>query len=242
MRIIYQKSSNLNTYDFFYAGQTKSYISAVNFNITYTKDKKIVVFNNASSDVAITNAINSSTLGSLQGYEIVPLDILLEQLNRNNFKKGIYINLVPSNPGILTNENIQEVTINMHNYVDELNRIINKYPSLDINLHSINQSLATILKQKVTHRKIGMVVSGADLTYLEVNYYIILSNVLNDAIIDGLLRKNKEVNIFVYSDYYISYLYQHYLGEKTTPYLQQVLPKLGIISSYPEIIDKVFNQ
>lgn len=241
MRIIYQKSSNLNTYNFFYNSVTRAYIDAVNFNITYTKDNKIVVFNTVSTGAAITNTINNSTLEDLQGYEIVLLEDLLGQLNQNNFKKEIYINLVPSNPGILSDENIQAVTIRMNQYIDELNRIISKFPILKISLHSINRSLITILKQKIKQVKIGIVVSGDDLTFTDVNYYIILANVLNDSIIDMLIKKNKEVNIYIYSDYYISYIYQHYLGETSTPELQQTLPKLGIISMYPDIINKVFN-
>jgi hypothetical protein len=241
MRIISQKSNNLNTYDFFYYGLTKNYIDAVSFNITYTKDNKIVVFNTTTSGAAITNTINNSTLDSLQGYEVNLLNNTLEKLNQGNFKKQIYINLVPSNYDILTDENIKEITESMNNYIDKLKIIINNYPNLIINLHSINRSLVTILKQKIPNRKIGFVVSEDDFNYIDVDYYIILANIVNDSIIDLLIKNKKEVNIYIYSDYYISYIYEHYLGEKSTPIMQETFNKLGIISSYPEIINKVFK-
>ena len=241
MRIIYQKSSNLNTHDFFYNGFTRIYINAVTFNITYTKDNKIVVFNTPSVDAAITNTINNSTLGELQGYEIILLEELLTQLTQNHFEKEIYINLIPSNPGILNEENIQEVTIGMNNYIEELKKIISRYPNLKMSFHSVSRSLVTILKQKMSEAKIGFIISSNDLTFIDVNYYIILANFLNDAIIGMLIKNNKEVNIYIHSDYYISYIYQHYLGEKSTLALQQTIRKLGIISIYPDIINKVFN-
>lgn len=241
MRIIAQKSDTLNTYDFFYNGLTKDYIDALGFNVTYTKDNKIVVFNNSAIGIAITNTINNSTLEELQGYEIVLLDEVLKNLNQNPIKKDLYINLAPSNPGLLTEDNIQQVTKSMNDYIDELKKVISPYTSLTINLHSISRNLITILKQKITTSKIGFAVTGEDATFIDVDYYVLISNTQNDAIIDTLLKNNKEVIIYVSSDYYMSYLYEHYLGEKSTPYLQQTFEKLALLTNYPEIIYRIFE-
>lgn len=241
MRIIAQKNNNLNTYDFFYNALTKDYIDAINLSITYTKDNKIVIFNSPSAGVAITNTINTSTLGELQEYEIVLLEEVLRNLNENPIKKDLYISLTPSNPIILNDANIQEVTKQMNNYVDEVQKIISKYKNLTINLHSSSRNLVSILKQRITNYEIGFSISGNDFNFIDVDYYILISNTQNDAIINTLLNQNKKVIIYVYSDYYISYLYEHYLGEKSTPYLQEVLTKIAIMTNYPEIIHKVFE-
>lgn len=241
MRIIAQKNNNLNTYDFFYNALTKDYIDAINLSITYTKDNKIVIFNSPSAGVAITNTINTSTLGELQEYEIVLLEEVLRNLNENPIKKDLYISLTPSNPIILNDANIQEVTKQMNNYVDEVQKIISKYKNLTINLHSSSRNLVSILKQRITNYKIGFSISGNDFNFIDVDYYILISNTQNDAIINTLLNQNKKVIIYVYSDYFISYLYEHYLGEKSTPYLQEIFTKIAIMTNYPEIIHKVFE-
>ena len=63
----------------------------------------------------------------------------------------------------------------------------------------------------------------------------------NDTIIDLLLKENKEVILYVNSDYYISFLYDHYVGEKSTSHSQQVLTEIKILTNYPEVIHRVFN-
>lgn len=241
MRIIAQKNNNLNTQDFFYNALTKDYIDGINLSITYTKDNKIVVFNSPSAGAAITNTINTSTFSELQEYEIILLDEVLKNLNVNPIKKDLYINLTPSNPIILNDSNIQEVTKQMNNYVEEVEKIINQYKNLTINLHSNSRNLVTILKQRITNYNIGFAITGNDFNFIDVDYYILVSNTQNDAIIDTLLNQNKKVIIYVYSDYYISYLYEHYLGDKSTPYLQEIFTKLAIMTNYPEIIYKVFE-
>ena len=87
----------------------------------------------------------------------------------------------------------------------------------------------------------GFVIYGDDLNFIDVDYYVILMNAFSDAIIDLLHKRKKEVLLYLSSDYDIDYTYEHYLGEKSTPYLQEVFQKIGIISNYPEIIHKVFH-
>lgn len=241
MKNIAQKSSASNTEDFFYDTLTKDYIHGMSFNIAYTEDDRLVVFNSSSLGEGIINTIETSTLAQLQDYEIILFDELLNQLNQQPTKKDIYINLYPLKSIILTDENIKQVTMRMSRYIDSIKEIIEKYPDLSIYLHCINRNLVNMLKQKIQKAKIGFVVYGDELTFIDVDYYVILMNTFNDTIIDELLKNQKEVILYIASDYYINYVYEHYLGEKSTPYLQQTFQKLGLISNYPEVIHKVFN-
>lgn len=242
MKIIAQKTNNLTTSDFLKNSLKKDFIDAMSLSVTYTKDNKIVVYNAPSSGSAITNTINISTLSELQGYEITLLEDLLRELSTSTKQKALYINLAPYNPGILSDENIELVTNRMNEYIEELKRVVDQYPKITTYIHSINRSLVTILKEKLSTHKIGFAVTGADITFVDVDYYVFLATTQNDLIIDTLLKNNKEVIIYVYSDYFISYLYEHYLGEKSTPYLQQTFEKLGFMGNYPEIIYKVFQK
>lgn len=240
MKNIAQKSSASNTDDFFYDILTKDYIHGICFNITYTEDNKLVVFNATSLGEGTINTIETSTLAQLQDYEIILLDDLLKRLNQQQTKKDIYINLYPLKTIALSDENIQQVTTRMNLYIDHVKEIVEKYPDLSIYLHCINRNLVTMLKQKIKNLKIGFVVYGDNLTFIDVDYYVVLMNTFDDTIIDELIKNKKEVILYISSDYYINYIYEHYLGEKSTPYLQETFQKIGIISNYPEIIHKVF--
>lgn len=241
MKNIAQKSSALNTYDFIYNSTTKDYIDAISLNITYTRDSKIVTFNVQTLGEATINTIETSTLSQLEEYDISLLEDLLQELSNANLTKDIYINLYPLKAAVLTDENIKQITKRMNEYTDQVKYIVEKFPQLKIHLHSINRSILTQLKQKLPKNKIGFVIYGTDLTFIDVDYYVIMMNVFNDAIIDLLLSNQKEVILYLFSDYYIHYTYDHYFGEKSTPKLQNTFQKLGIISNYPEIIDKVFR-
>lgn len=241
MNIIAQKSNNLNTSSFIDDSLTKDYIDAMSFNVTYTRDNNIVVFSENSVGIAITNTINDSTLKELQGYEIILLDTLLKDLNGRGMKKDIYLNLAPTNQGALSDENIKNIAKMSDTYVDAVMEIIQKYPGLSIHVHSVSRSLITKLKEKTADLEIGFSFAGNDLNFIDVDYYVLVSNTRNDNIIDILLKENKKVIIYITSDYYISYLYEHYLGEKSTPYLQQTFHKLSIMTNYPSIIYKVFE-
>ena len=97
------------------------------------------------------------------------------------------------------------------------------------------------MKQKIKTHPIGSVVFNRDADFIDVDYYVITMNAFDDAIIDLLLQNNKDVLLYVYSDYYISYIYDHYLGEKSTPYHQEIFAKIKIITNFPGIVNKVFN-
>lgn len=242
MKIIAQKSNNQNTTNFIEDSLTQEYIDAMSFNVTYTKDNSIVVFSENSVGIAVTNTINDSTLKELQGYEIILLDKLLKDLSEQPEKKDVYLNLAPTNQGVLSDENIKDIAKISDRYVENVKNIVEKYKNLTIHIHSVSRNLVTKLKEKITNFEIGFAFTGNDLSFIDVDYYVIVSNTRNDNIIDILLKENKKVIIYITSDYYISYLYEHYLGEKSTPYLQQTINKLSIMTNYPAIINKVFKQ
>jgi len=241
MKIIAQKSNILNTRDFFYNSLMTDYIDAIGFNITYTKDQKLVIFNTMPSGSAVTDTINTSTYSELEGYEILLLEEALDQLSKSSIKKELYINLTPFDLGILSDENIKEITTSLNRYVDNLKNLLDTYPELTYHLHSINRNLVTLLAEKIKTSEIGFVVAGNDFNFIDVDYYILMANTQNDAIVNMLLEAKKRIIIYVTSDYHLSYLYRHYLGETSTPYLQETFKKLDFMTNYPEIIHKVFE-
>ncbi len=241
MRIIAQKSNALNTEDFLQTSLTKNYIDAMSFNVAYTKDQRVVVFNWDAAGIAVKNTINSSTFGELKNYEIVLLEDILQKLKESSIRKDIYLNLVPTNQDLLSEENIKEVTNEMKAYIASVKTIVDTYSTLVINIHSVSRNLITMMKKEMPNYRIGFEVTGNDFNFIDVDYYILLSSIHNDSIIDVLHKNKKEVILYILSDYYISYLYEHYFGEKSTPELQQTFSKLGLMTNYPDIIYKVFT-
>lgn len=241
MKIIAQQTDALNTYDFWNNVIEKDYIYAMALNVALTQDNRILTYNITANDEAITNTIENSTLAQLQNYELELFEDTLKSLSERNLKKDIYVNIAPFRTGPLTEENIQATTERMNLYIDEIKRIIDSYPNLTVHLHSINRSLVTILKDKIKNHRIGFVISNRDLNFIDVDYYVMTMNAFNDTIIDLLLSENKEVILYVYSDYYVSFVYNHYMGPNSTPQLQRTFEQLKILTNYPEIINKVFT-
>jgi len=241
MRIIAQQTDALNTYDFWNNVIEKDYIDSMAINIALTKDNRVVTYNIYTNIDANINTIENSSLDDLGNYEIELFEDTLKNLNSKNLQKDININIAPFRTGQLTEENIQATSKRINLYIDKIKESIDKYPNLKVHLHTVNRSIATVLKDKIKNHRIGFVISNRDLNFIDVNYYVMTMNAFNDTITDLLLRENKEVILYVNSDYYISFIYDHYMGEKSTPHLQQVFKQLGLLTNYPEVINKVFN-
>ncbi|MBE6147081.1 MAG: hypothetical protein E7168_01955 [Firmicutes bacterium] len=242
MKIIVQKTDAKNTTQFLTDFITTNYINGISLNIAITKDNKIVSFNIPANDQSITKTINQSTLTELKNYEIVELEIILTELERRNITKDIYINLSPIQTGTLTDENIIQVTDRLNNYISLVKNIVENHNSLNLKIHSVNRNLIQIAKSKIKTIPLGFVIYGLDLNFIDVDYYVITMNIFNDAIIDQLLKKEKTVLLYINSDYYLSYVYNHFLGKDSTPYLNETIKKLGIITNYPEITNIVLNK
>lgn len=241
MRVIAQQTDALNTYDFWNNVIEKDYIYAMALNVAFTRDNRVLTYNISASIDASINTIENSNLDELGNYELELFEDTLKNLNDRNLQKDIYVNIAPFRTGPLTEENIQETSERMNLYVDKIKESIDRYPNLKIHLHSINRSITTILKEKINDHRIGFIISNRDLNFIDVDYYVMTMNAFNDTIIDLLLRENKEVILYLHNDYYISFVYEHYMGEKSTPHLQQVFEQLKILTNYPEVINRVFN-
>ena len=241
MKIIAQQTDALNTYDFWDNVIEKDYIDAMALNIALTKDNRVVTYNIYTNIDANINTIETSNLNELDNYELELFEDTLKSLSDRNLQKDIYVNIAPFRTGQLTEENIQATSRRINLYVEKIKESIDKYPNLKIHLHTINRSIATILKDKIRNHKIGFVITNRDLNFIDVDYYIMTMNAFNDTIIDLLLNEKKEVILYIRSDYYISFIYEHYMSEKSTPHLQQVFKQLGILTNYPEVINRVFN-
>lgn len=242
MKIISQQTDAMNTYDFWNNAIDKNYIDAISLNIAFTKDNQILTYTITVNNDATINTIENSTLIELKNYELELFEDTLKSLNLKKFSKDIYINIAPFRTGPITDENIQEITERMNLYIDKIKEIIDKYPNLKIHLHSISRVLVTMIQQKIKNHRIGFVIHEQDLNFIDVDYYVMTMNAFNDTIIDLLVKENKEVILYIHSDYYISFVYNHYLSEKSTAHLQEVFQKINILTNYPEIIQKVFNE
>lgn len=241
MRIIAQQTDALNTYDFWNNVTEKDYIDAMALNVALTKDNQILTYNIVANNEATTNTIKSSTLAELKNYELELFEDTLKSLSERNLNKDIYVNIAPFRTSPLTEQNIQETTERMNIYIDKIKETIDKYPNLTIHLHTINRSLIMLLQQKIKNHRIGFVITNRDLNFVDVDYYVMTMNAFNDTIINLLLSQKKEVILYLHSDYYISFVYNHYMGPNSTPNLKQTFNELGILTNYPEIINKVFT-
>ena len=241
MEIIMQKSDATSTSNFFKTAISTDYIDSLSFNVILTADNELVIFNSISTETAFKNIIQNSTTSELKNYEIITLDTVLKELNNLKIVKNIYLNIVPLQTGIINDENIQNVTSRINNYIDILKSTVEKYPKLPIYIHSINRIIVSKMLEKKIAAKIGFILYENDLNFIDTDYYIITMSAFDDSIINMLINNNKKVILYLHSEYYIAFAYEHYLGVTSTPELQQDFKKIGIITNYPQIIYKVFE-
>ena len=122
MEIIMQKSDATSTSNFFKTAISTDYIDSLSFNVILTADNELVIFNSISTETAFKNIIQNSTTSELKNYEIITLATVLKELNNLKIVKNIYLNIVPLQTGIINDENIQNVTSRINNYIDILKR------------------------------------------------------------------------------------------------------------------------
>lgn len=239
MKLITYKN-NLITYEnFLQDARNYNYVDGLIIPIIMTKDKEIVVFDDQVTGTARTEIIQNNTFGELQKSAIIKLENFLKQIS--SFKKRIIINVYPLYQILLSDETIQYINEQNRNYITLIKEIISKFLQLNISLCSYNQQLLTIMKKIIVGRKKGLIVLQQDLSYLDLDFYIIAPTMLDALIIDEQLNRGKEVMISSFSGNDLATL-NNYFIKNSTALKKQIFNKLTFISAYPELFNQLFTK
>ena len=194
MMIIAHKSNLYNNKTFIEKVNSLENLTGVMLDIVMTKDKKVLVFSRVTNNKITINTIQNNDLSELIYYDILTLEDALTMLN--NFKGKIIINLIPLNEDLLV-EDYQKVVSNNLNYTEEVKRVTDKFPNLNIYVCSSSYNLLYQIIRIFTNNKKGVILSENSGNYIDVDFYIFIPSMLNEKIMAEQLSIGKEVMLIM---------------------------------------------
>jgi len=134
--------------------------------------------------------------------QFIPLEEFLEKFKDSN--KIVIMNMLLAYQ-LVTDQTAFEIANFNRGFVEQLKNLIGRYPNT-FYLSSINTSTLFFLNTESNPYKVGTVVTRADLTFIDVDFYIFSEYFINIDYISSLLNNNKEVMIFPDSSNLVSQL------------------------------------
>lgn len=241
MNIIVQKTDFYLNDEFFEEILNLNYVTGVSFNVVYNKESKIVVYNYIVSGLSGIKQIQENSISKLEKSSVMTLDEAFQKIV--NLKKNlkIYLNVIPISLGVTDDASLKELNQKNEEYMTELKKIIERYPSVNTKVHSISRNLILALQKKISDKKIGFAVSTGDLTPTDADYYVFPVYLIDDTIFEELLDFQKQLYIYIEDDGDLATLIKHYDSEQTTALASQIFPSLSFIVNFPSIFYRTFQ-
>lgn len=237
MKIILQKSERVTNEEFFTIVKTNTIIDGIFLNVFVTKDNKMVIVNPSTEKEIFIPSFTLSELGYLN---LLTLDDYLSRLSPTN--KKIILNLIPAYLFDINDINIEAITENAKIYINIIKSIIDKYQSLNIYLCSRIQRTVYLIQEIIKDRNIGILLEGTNLTYIDVDFYIINTELLNFYIINQQLSLKKEVMILAPDEKDFELLKNFFNKSLKTPYDINTYSELQFITNYPNEFNEMFSK
>ena len=234
MEIIVQKTSYYNTERFFEEAILEPYVSGVAFNLIFSKNHDILIFSpNSSDSVGIMNLKDINSMADTNF--ILDLKDALDRIRKSGKRLKVLLNLIPISYDIIDDASFQELAKLSLEYMQELKKIIDEYPDLDISLHSISRNLLVVADSIFSH-SLGFFLYGADLNLMDVDYYVFTTNMIDDTIFEQELARDKGIYLQLIGSTDLALVVNHYDSKYSTALSQKVLPHLGFIVNQPNLI------
>ena len=240
MQIISYKNNITSFRTFFDTAIKNDYINGLSVPIIKTRDNQIIVFDDNMGNGTSTEILQNSTVNDLQETTIFTLDSMLTALNANKFNKRIILNVYPLILPILSNETIQYVNNQNILYIETIKNVINNYPNLNISLCSVNTNLLQEIKRQFINYQLGLIVDPNNPIYVDVNFYILNPIMLDEVILRDELNRGHEVMISITTGDDLSMVYS-FFKENSTPIRDDILLKLTLITGYPQVLNRTFQ-
>lgn len=240
MKIVVQKNSKYVLPEFFSKVINYDYVAGIALNVVKTKDNVLVVINLSGQETSYVKTVYANNFVSLKGFEVVPLMEVIKYLKRINYKKKIFLDIIPYQPIKLTEEQNILLKEEYEEYARNLKEIVDSNLGLDIYIHSVSRTLINIIRNENMQAKFGFAIVGFDLNYIDVDYYVFTVEMLNFPLMKQELDNNKEIMIYVGTDYELSYLYDISRGDKKTSLTEEIFKSAYIMGNYPEILKTTF--
>jgi len=237
MKVIAQKTDYNDVNTFFNQVIREEYVDGVGFNVLYANDGNLFIYSpNTSEGIGALNLQKNS-----ESDPVLKLEEALIRIQSTNIKKQVMLNLIPIDYSVTDEDSLKRIVQLYRNYVNEVDRIVNKFPNLDILIYSINRSILTIAKEVIKTRKLGFYLYGGDLNPIDVDFYVFTPFMIDDNIFEEMLSFNKEIYITIQDNSELGLLTRHYASKYATANSQRILPYLGFIIAQPNLIERIFR-
>lgn len=242
MKIFANKTNLYNNNDFLISSVKQENLSGVGFNLAMTKDNKFMIFTPAFNNQATIQTIASKNLNEIENLDILTLDYILEFYTKNKTNLKIFFNLLPATIPVTSEETLETLKNINNNYVFHLTKALENYQNLNIYLGSINSNLIQLLKSKNLKQKLGIVLFGGNLNYMDVDFYVFETALLSDQIFKQQLDLGKEIILYIGTINDLNTTYEHFKGEKSTALAGSIFNQIYFLNDYPELFFNLFKE
>lgn len=242
MRILANKTDLYNNIDFLQKStEENKNLDGVGFNVAITKDNQFVIFSPVSNNQTTIQTITSKNLKELESLDLLTLNDTLSFYQGKKSKLKIFLNLLPSTIPITSEESLMTLKNINENYAKYLLEILRPYQNLNLYLGSVNASLIQLLKVENSSWKLGIVLFGGNMNYIDTDFYVFGTGLLSDEIFSQQLELNKEVMLYLGNANDLSVTYEFFKGEKSTALAHSIFEKILFLNDYPDLFFKLFS-
>lgn len=242
LKILVNKTDLYNNAEFLKKTSQKiKYLEGVGFNIAITKDNQFVVFSPISNNQATIQTITNKNLKELTYLDLLTLKDVLTFYQQKQSQNKIFLNLLPSTIPITSEESLETIKNINQNYTKHLLETLKPYENLNLYLGSVNASLMQLLKSENIPWKKGIVLFGGNLNYIDVDFYVFGTELLNAEIFNQQLKSNKEVILYLGDANDLTIAYKFFRGEKSTALAHTIFERILFLNDYPDLFFKLFS-
>lgn len=242
LKILVNKTDLYNNAEFLKKTSQKiKYLEGVGFNIAITKDNQFVVFSPISNNQATIQTITNKNLKELTYLDLLTLKDVLTFYQQKQSQNKIFLNLLPSTIPITSEESLETIKNINQNYTKHLLETLKPYENLNLYLGSVNASLMQLLKSENMPWKKGIVLFGGNLNYIDVDFYVFGTELLNAEIFNQQLKSNKEVILYLGDANDLTIAYKFFRGETSTALANSIFDDILFLNDYPELFFKLFS-
>lgn len=216
-------------------------IDGLSFDLTMTKDDKIIIYAISSNNQVNINTLENSSLNELENFRIYELDTVLSYLKQKKYKKKIFFQFIPLSHIPITEDTIASIRKRNYTYIKTTADIVKKYTTLNLYFSSMDYNLIYYMKELMNNVKIGVRLSFNNLSYVNVDFYEFPSNMLDFTLINQQLNLGKEVILVARTEEDLSLLVKAF-KINTNSLVNQLFPKLIFNTNYPEILYLTFRE
>lgn len=241
MKIIARKTDFYLQEEFFKDIITKDYVDGVSLDIILNVDNKILVYNYQSSGEYTVQQSQNTPLKNLISSSMLTLNRVLELIYENRKTLPIYLNLIPNTLAISSEEDLYKLNKRNREYLSVLKNILDIYPRLNINLHSVSRNLVLMMQKEFLKNKIGFVIYTGDLTLADVDYYVFPTYMIDDVIFKELIDNKKQIIIFIEGETDLALVTEKYKSKNISLFSKSILNDLSFIINQPILLESIFN-